>query len=500
MKLKPYQLALWCDAASHDRRLWFYLAANALLLLLSLLLGLFWQMAAVLLLAGCSLAIYLLHRHHAFGQSYQRKPRPADALCETVLIDPSLLGHGMRLRAAAQPVDVSDALTLRLGTGALLLGSAMVLSADELSRADRAALLSAVNGLNLKPSRLMIHNPVLRRETLRDVSVVTVRDGLSDRRYYLGAPDAVAALCPAIWEGATRPMESHDLARIEDAARYIAQGDCRVFAWATALEGEEPIFLGIAGIGEEVHLSALQDAAALRAMGLTLMLEDGQNPADAECLRAMLQLPEHHARADIHLTEQVRPESLTGPLRITRQPGESLVEPVTLLRTRFQIIEDTLRCFALMLGLPLLVCLLTGAGPACLGAAALLTAAAIWVGADLTAPPMRAVTAGIIAVIALLTRLFVGTQGADLTQAAGSILTLVTALCTTVRLGGYGFRFSLRLRNPAFWLTAAAAVMLLIALFAGLLHGLAALLPMLFTLLMSGLAALLLLLENRIFK
>lgn len=500
MKFKPYQLALWADAASHDRRLWFYLAGNALLLLLALLLGLFWPALTILLLLGAALAIYLLHRHHAFGRTYQRKPRPADALCETVLIDPQLIGHGMRLRAAAQPVDATDALTLRMGSGALLLGTAMVLTSDEMSKADRAAILSAVNTLNLKPSRLMIHNPVLRRETLRDVRVVTVRDGLNDRRYYLGAPDAVAALCPAIWEGTTRPMEPHDLARIEDSARYIAQGDCRVFAWATALEGEEPIFLGLGGIGEEVHLSAMQDASTLRSTGLTLMLEDGQTPADAECLRAMLQLPEHHARADIHLTEQVKEPQLTGPLRITRHPGESLVEPITTLRTRFQIIEDTLRCFCLMLGLPLLVCLITGAGAACIGAAALLTAAAIWVGADLTAPKLRWPTMLFVAVIALLTRVFMSTQSDALVQVAGGILTIVTAMCTARRLGGYGFRFSFQLRNPAFWLVASAAVMLLALLIAGCLQGLAALLPLLFSILMSGLIGLLVLLENRIFR
>ena len=500
MKLKPYQLTLWCDAASHDRRFWFYLAGNAVLLLLSLLLGLFWQVSTVLLLMGGALAVYLLHRHHAFGRSYQRKPRPTDALCETVLIDPHLIGHGMRLRAAAQPVDVSDALTLRLGSGALLLGTAMVLTAEELSKADRSAVLSAVNNLNLKPSRLMIHNPILRRETLRDVKVITVRDGLSDRRYYLGTPDALAALCPAIWEDSTRPMQPHDLARIEDTARYINQGDCRVFAWATALEGEEPIFLGMAGIGEEVNLSAMQDAAALRSMGLTLMLEDGQNPADADCLRAMLQLPEHHARADIHLTEQIQEEKPNGPLRITRHPGDSLVEPITVLRTRFQIIEDTLRCFALMLGLPMLVCLITGAGAACLGAAVLLTAAAIWIGTDLTAPRLCWPTMVIVTVVALITRIFMSTQSTVLLQAAGGILTIVTAFCTAHRLGGYGFRFSFQLRNPAFWLAAAAVMMLLVLLIFTFLQGVSALLPICFSILMSGLIFLLILLENRIFK
>lgn len=69
-----------------------------------------------------------------------------------------------------------------------------------------------------------------------------------------------------------------------------------------------------------------------------------------------------------------------------------------------------------------------------------------------------------------------------------------------MRLGGYGFRFSFRLRNPAFWLGAFTALMLLVLLITGLLQGLAALLPICFSLLMSLLVSLLIILENRIFK
>lgn len=501
MKLKPYQLALWCDAAVHGRRMWFYLAGNALMLLLSLLLGLFWQVAAVLLFANAALSIYLLHRHHAFGRSYQRKPRPVDALCETVLIDPALIGHSMRLRAAAQPVDPVEALSLRMGSGALLLGTAMVLTSDEMTKIDRAAILSAVNTLNLKPSRIFIHNPVLRRESLRDVKIVTVRDGLNDRRYYLGTPDAVAALCTSIWESATREMTDHDRLRIEDTARYITQGDCRVFAWATALEGEEPIFLGMAGLGEEVHLSALQDAATLRSMGLTLMLDDSKQPADADCLREMLQIPAHHARADIHLTEAVTEDkSSAPPLRITRHPGDSLVEPVSLLRTRFQTIEDTLHCFCQMLGLPLLVCLIAGGDAACLGVTALLTFAAIYVGADLTAPRLRWPTMTAVCLIALLSRILMGTQDAAFIPVVGGMLALATALCTMKRLGGYGFRFSFQLHNPVLWLVAGAALMLLTLIVVGILLGLSFLLPLCFSVIMGLLIWLLIALENRILK
>ena len=146
MKLKSYQLARWCDAALQGHRKWLYPAANVLILLFAWLLGLIWLILPALLLANAVLALYLLHRHHAFGAVYQRKPRPKDALCETVTIDASLIGQGTRLRAAAQPVDVADSLSMRLGSGALLLGAAMTLTADTLPPADRAAILSAVQG------------------------------------------------------------------------------------------------------------------------------------------------------------------------------------------------------------------------------------------------------------------------------------------------------------------------------------------------------------------
>ena len=139
MKLQSYQLCRWCDRAVHDRRRWLWLAGNVLLLLLALVSGLAALLLPILLLANAVLALYLLHRHHAFGAVYQRTPRPTDAQCETVLIDAALIGQGTRLRAAAQPIDVADALSLRLGSGALLLGSAMTLTADELPPADRAA-------------------------------------------------------------------------------------------------------------------------------------------------------------------------------------------------------------------------------------------------------------------------------------------------------------------------------------------------------------------------
>ena len=499
MKLKAYELALWCDAAVHGRRKWFWLAGNVFALLLALLIRLMWLALPLLLLANAVLALYLLHRHHAFGEAYQRKPRPVDALCETVLIDTSLIGHGMRLRAAAQPIDVADGLSLRMGSGALLLGTAMVLTSDEMAPVDRAAVLSAVNALNIKPSRLRIHNPVIRREHAKDVTIVTVRDGMTDRHYYLGTPEDVAQRCASIWEGHTREMTEHDHLRIADTARYIAQGDCQVFAWATALESEKPIFLGMAGLGEEVHLSALQDVATLRAMGLTLMLDAGkQRDADLESLRAMMDLPDHHARADIHLTTDA--VSTEVPLGITRKPGDSLVEPVTQLRQRFRTIEDTLRRFSLMLAMPLAVALLAGSALTPALITGILVCAAIIISVDLYAPRLRWPTMLCLCVLALLTRAFMSAQPPALSTMASGIIAVAAAAASVIRLGGEGFRFSFRLRNPAFWLMAAAALLMTVLAIYGLFEGFAALLPLGFALLISAVIFMLIIFEGKMLK
>ncbi len=499
MKLHAYQLCRWCDGALHGRRKWLYLGANAALLALSALIGGFVPVLSLVLLANAVLALYLLHRHHAFGAAYQRTPRPQDALCETILIDAALIGQGTRLRAAAQPIDAADSLSLRLGSGALLLGTAMTLTADELPAADRAAILSAVHQLNIKPGRMRSHSPVIRREMQNDVTIVTVRDGAQSRRYYLGAPDAVAAACSAIWEGHPRPMTADDPLRIADTARYITQGSCRVIAWATALGDEAPIFLGMAGVGESLHLQAVQDITALRGQGLTVMLAAGDQPdTDLDAIRALLELPDHHARADVHLT--TKPLADGTALGITRAPGDALLAPVMQLRQRFHTIEETLRRYSLLLlfslltGLPgvhiLLPLLIT----------ALLLSAAIFIGIDLDTPRPRLPLLGLCLMLALAAHFFLRTQSAAACLAGGCLIAIAAAAGALLRLCGKGIPPLLaRLPHRRILLPAMGALLLILLLLAGMLIP-GGLLPMLFAAFVSAAILLLLLLEHRILR
>lgn len=502
MKLKPYQLCRWCDKATTCRwpraALWLYPAANVLMLLLFSLLGLFRFILPVLLAGNALIALYLLHRHHAFGAIYQRKPRPKDALCETVLIDASLIGQGTRLRAAAQPVDVSDSVTLRLGSGALLLGAAMVHTADELPRADMAAVLSAVQGLNIKPSRLRSHSPVLRRETAEDVTVVTVQDGADERRFYMGPFWSVVRLCETIWEKAPRPMTDHDRLRVADTAGYIAQGNCRVLAYATALHEEAPVFLGLCGVGEDVSLNAIQEVAALRAMGLTVMLDPGTQPdTDLDALRSLLELEDHHARADIHLSPRAVHSAALG---IVRRTGDSLLEPVTMLRQHFRTIEDTLRHFGAMLGIPMALCLLFGVWPAALMTAGMMLYTAIALGVDLSIPAPRWQTLLGVSAAALLAKAFLLTQPASLALMGGGVIAAAAAAICAARLCGSTFTFKADGWKRCLPLPLAGILYGLAAGLAGLSAGTAMLAPFAFSVLVAAVIVLLLRFEGNFFK
>ncbi len=502
MKLRPYQLCRWCDRATTCRwpraALWLYPAANVLLFVLFSLLGLFRVILPLLLMGNAVVALYLLHRHHAFGAIYQRKPRPKDAQCETILIDASLIGQGTRLRAAAQPIDVSDSVTLRLGSGALLMGAAMVLTADALPRPDRAAVLSAVQSLNIKPGRMRSHSPVLSRETHQNVTIVTVRDGMSNRRYYTGPAEEVAACCTSIWEGHTRALTDHDHTRIADTARYIAQANCRVTAWATALEGEEPTFLGMAGVGEEVDLNAVEEVAALRGMGLTVMLDPGIQPdTDLDSLRALLDLPDHHARPDLHMSPRTVNSTALG---IVRRTGDSLLEPVNMLRQRFRTIEDTLRHFGVLMGLPMVLSLLFGAWPAALLTAAVMLYTAIALGVDLSSPAPRWQTLLGIGVAALLAKAFLLTQTGTLALMGGGVITAAAAVICAARLCGSAFTFKGNGWKRTLPILLAGGLYVLGTVLAGLSAGSAMLLPLAFSALIAAAIVLLIRFEQMIFR
>ncbi len=496
MRLRTYQLCRLCGGALEGKRRWLWLALNGAALLLALLLGAAWLILPALLLADGLIALYALLRRAYFGnERYQRLPRPEDAYCETVLIDATLLGQGTRLRAAAQPIDVAEGLSLRLGSGALLLGTAMTLTADELPPAERSAILSAVNALNIKASRLRSHNPVVSRRQEGELSLLTVRDGAANRVYIMGAPMEVAARCGRIWEGGERELTDHDRLRIADTARYIAQGNCRVIAWATGLEGETPTFLGMAGVGESIEPHAVQEVAALRSMGMTVMLDAAfESGADLESLRAILDLPDHHARPDIHLAPNPMPSVVT--LGVARQLGDSLTEPITQLRQQFRNLEGTMRSAAMLLGPAMLFALLCGNALGALLICGLMGFAACRVGVATESRLSPAAALPVLGV-ALLSRFFLTSLTPELAFMVSGLLCAVVGLCAALRLCEGAF--SPEDGASRALLIAAGAMILALVVF-GALEGLSCLLPLGFALLLSIAAGLLLLLDSRFLR
>lgn len=375
MKLQPLQLCRLCGSF---RRKW-QLIVLAAALPAALLLPGFFRTAALSLwcLAGSLLLMYRFLVNGSRLPVCLRPPVPKDGLCETVLVDAALIGQGTQMRAAAQPVDVASELSLRLGSGTLLLGAAMAQTAASLPLPEQSALHRAVHRINIVPQRLAQHQPTLSRTEEDGVITVTVRDGTNTRRYLMGSAEAIVPLCSRIWENEARPLTDRDRLRLLDTARYIAQGCSSVYAYATALADEEPIYLGAAGVGAEVSLTAIQDLTELRRSGLTVMLhDDGSQDVDLPSLRSLAGLPEHHAKPDVYLTIGTTPHQ--SALSIHREPGESLVSPVLALQEAYRSVEARLRSFALLLMLALLpglaghwamppaVCLLMVAGAALL--------------------------------------------------------------------------------------------------------------------------------------
>ena len=430
MKLQPLQLCRWCAFFRTWKRLLILPAALLVALLLPGLLRALW-LGAVLLTATLIAAYRLILRAHPLPAG-QRPPEPKDALCETVLVDAAFIGKGTMLRAASQPVDPSDGLSLRMGSGALLLGAAMTLTADTLREADRLAVYRAVHKLNIVPQRMREHTPILRTAAENGVTTVTVRDGTQERRYVTGPVQAVCALCPRIWENECRSMTEHDHLRIADTARYIAAGQCRVSAYATALGDEELTFLGLVGIGEDVDPRAVADVKALRASGLTVMLTADDPEVDVPSLRALLFLDDRHARADIEYS--VKPVEGSAGLNIQRRRGDTLTGPIEQLREAFSTAETALRRAALLMGLAIL-CALPGGWPLVLAASAVMAFTALVMDVDCRAALPRSWALAVCLLAALLGHALLGASG-DGAAVGALLLTALASLGAALRLTG----------------------------------------------------------------
>lgn len=449
-------------------------------------------LAAPLLLAAL-LLVYARGMKALYAGHHARMSSPADAQAEIIMVDASLVDLGTQLQAAAQPLNPCPEMSMRMGSGALLLGTAMVSLSDELPMADSRALLAGVAKMNLRAQLLRSRSPVIDRDTEDGMRRVTVQDGAQERSYFMADAATVAAGCGSIWEDRVHLMGQNDRERILDAAKYMEAGGCRVLAFATATDDERPIFLGLAALGDGLDLEAVRELQELRAMGLTLILRDDETvPLDMAALRRTLDVPDLHARPDIFLsTGSVHPDPHC--LSIRMQPGTSLVEPIRQLRAHFGLMARTLRCLGSLLGLCLLCCCIAAGRWALLSVPAVLAAAYLSFGSPTDARCIRWPGALIAAGGCLLARLLMRAAVPAAADLAGAILCTVLAGLLSLSFAPRGQRPTLRSLLPVLIVSGAALLLLLTGL--PLLP--AALLPAAFGAVLGGLTGLLSLLTLR---
>jgi len=445
-----------------QKRRWLLLP---IVLALSLLLAfiaptwLWLTLCAAVLLVTAMLLIYLRDLRTIWSNQHLRMPSPRDGQAEIVMVDAALVDRGPAVLSAAQPIAPVAELSMRMGSGALLLGAAMIHLADSLPRADRSALLAAAEQLNLHEAVVRQKNPVLSRRRETGLECVTVRDGADQRSYFAGSVTAVLDNCGAIWDERVRLMSAADRSRIRTTAREMAESCDTVYAFATSQGDEAPVFLGLAAIGDALDHAAIAQLRELRSMGLTLILrDDGTRLMDVESLRRSLDIPDLHARPDIHLCI-ANPYPDKHCLAIVRHEDRALAAPVRQLREHFSTMSFMLqRLFGLM-GLSFLCCIFAGgviSVPVC---AAILTAAYLSFGSLTTARAIRPVEAAISGVACLLIRLLLNAAAPEAADAAGTCLCLAFTALLSLRLAVPGKRLDFKALLPM--LIAATAALIL---------------------------------------
>ncbi len=462
-------------------------------LLISLLLRLIlprWLGMALISLCLTVIALLLIYTRDAAllrTRQHVRLPSPADARAEIVMVDAPLVDLGVQVQAVAQPLNPCPEMSMRMGSGALLLGTAMVFLAQEASPTEERALLSAVTTMNLRPQMLLNRSPLIERGTEEGMRRVTVQDGTQERSYFMADAETVAAACASIWENRVRLMGQHDRERIIDAAKYMAAGGCRVLAFATAADDERPVFLGMAALGDGLDQARVQELQELRSMGLTLILRDeGTAPLDIAALRRMLDIPDLHARPDVCLScGSVYPD--THCLTIMVDSGSSLSAPIRQLRDHFARMSRMLSRLGCLMALAFGCSCIAGSAWALPCTMAILASAYIGFGDLLHCRRITWPCASIALSGSLLARLLLNAAVPDAANAAGTLLCIALSIFLSLILAPRGEHPSLRSLLP---LGASAGVSVLSLVLLSLSVLPASLLPMAFTMVLGCLIGL----------
>ncbi len=356
-------------------------------------------------------------------------------------VDESLLFLPEPQAAAALPFEPEAGLKLRANSGLLLLCAAAAATAPLLPEAERAPLLTALAPLGFSPARMRI----LTAEG--GDGAVAVRDGAKIRRYFLAdAPDALAARCGMIWDGAARPMTTTDRDRLRGASgrAYAMQAE----------DDDTPTYLGALTLCDAPKPDAAESVACLRRAGLSVCLSGACPLLDRALAARRLGIDPEGEDASFRV-------GADAPWAVGNAPdwAERVAEAFRAERAR-----PARRRWALLLSaLPALASVILAASPAGALAAGLLLGASLLLEADLLPgrgprplPALAALAADALG--AGLCGLFLSAVGQSSADAlAAWPLLFVSALCVH-RAARQARRVSALPAIPAVLLAAALSV------------------------------------------
>lgn len=399
--------------------------------------------AMVLPAAMC--AIYLRDLRELRTRDHLRCPAPRDGQAEIVMVDAALVDHGPMLLCAAQPVTPMLEMNPHQESGAALMGRAMLLLSDVLPRQDASAVTTALEAqLGLRAQDVQASVTVLERGRESGLRSITVQEEDEEHTYFVGSVEKVLASCATIWEGDQHLMGADDHSRIRSAAQEMSSAGEHLYAYAAAAGDEDAAFLGMIAIGDSVDPVAAAELRELRQMGVTLILrDDGTRHMDVPVLRRNLDVPDLHARPDVHLCiTDPYPDKHT--LAIIRHEEHDLVRPIRQLREHFSTMAFMQERLTGVMGLCLLCCVLSGgmlSVPAC---AAVLIAGYLAFGSLLTARNVRPLETGLTALACLLIRLLLGAAAPQVADAAGTLLCLTMSAFLSLTLSVPGRKLSMQ--------------------------------------------------------
>ncbi|MGN0746755.1 MAG: hypothetical protein ACI4ML_08780 [Aristaeellaceae bacterium] len=192
--------------------------------------------------------------------------------CRAV-VDESLMVYGRVVTEVYAPLSPSPQLSLRAGSGTLLMAAAMTVMAGAVP--DQPALLALASTLGFTPEKFLRGCPVLADTTLGGVPGRVVRDGRGRRAYFLGDAAVLAPLCGRIWDGGERPLTGDDL-------RHLPCPGGAHYALATApMNGDTPgeaTYLGSLLVEDAPCPAMLSALECLRREGMEILIRHGDAP------------------------------------------------------------------------------------------------------------------------------------------------------------------------------------------------------------------------------